>query len=770
MSKLTAEWKNLFGTGQKRQKKDDEKQKEQKKFKCSVCTKSFQTKAALVSHSKTHPRSKSQATLSFKKASSANSRSEEKEDAPYRNTRSRSRSQPRSPRNKKKQKRKSSTRHRLSNMKKWKIIQKFEKLKISHPKNYQQEFEEYFPKVSKSTLIDWLKKKNQIRNDALNPDRRIRYGKLSSSALARYKIGKFPNEENLLFEKICMRREDGRKVSSRWCKTQMKKLLREKKPNEFEKFKASNNWIYRFKRRFQLSLRSRTNMKSKSTEQRLPEIRKFHRTVLDFRQPPPQQDDKLGRFRALSTYHQDQVPLQLLGRQKTIEKIGAKRVQIKGPKVDLSKRQGTLQLCFNGEGPQDVNPGLIFRGKPFTNAKGQVNNHKPFNARIRKEFAQLRRKYPNVSIYIQKCAWMDISTALTWLDDFKEQATPDEKLLGLDNLGAHCHLSFKEKARKESNSLLIFTPEDCTDVVAVTDQGLGQKVKSRMRQKFDDDYDENPDRWEDGKVTIAERRALMVKWLSETWQELFSEGFQNTVSKAFKRCGMMNAIDGSEDHLIKLEGYNGQYSMHENEEEEDNQSSEESVETSEGDEPTEEPDDQDLESDEGLDETDDSDEEFEMNDENFAFGERRGDENSSEMEDDGSEMEDDASDSIADENKESDKNEEISKASKEEETPEELVERKETALQKKNLAQFRKKYKQAPVSEIEQMYDSISKESNGLIFISLFCLSRISSLTLSSMFRINLLKELFFHMRPKHIFRMNHEPVEGFTCKPLLSA
>lgn len=181
----------------------------------------------------------------------------------------------------------------------------------------------------------------------------------------------------------------------------MRNLMKESTPEE-KKFAASKCLLSRFKRRFHLSLRSRSNMKHKSTEKRLPEIRKFHRTVLDFRQPLPEQDDKLGRFRASSTYHQDQVPLQLMGQSKGKEQ-SAFRLK---PRKSIC--WSAKQLCSSVSKVQVLKTSTqeLHTKGPFTNAEGRVDNHKPFNRRIWKEFAQLQKKFPTVSIYIQKCAWM----------------------------------------------------------------------------------------------------------------------------------------------------------------------------------------------------------------------------------------------------------------------------------------------------------------------------------------------------------------------------
>ena len=52
-------------------------------------------------------------------------------------------------------------------------------------------------------------------------------------------------------------------------------------------------------------------------------------------------------------------------------------------------------------------------------------------------------------------------------------------------------------------------------------------------------------------MTAGQRRILMTKWLGNSWED-FTKNNQEMITKAFKKCGMYNALDGSESHLIKI--------------------------------------------------------------------------------------------------------------------------------------------------------------------------------------------------------------------------
>ena len=76
-------------------------------------------------------------------------------------------------------------------------------------------------------------------------------------------------------------------------------------------------------------------------------------------------DPKYGLYHVESQYHMDQVPLEFSQASKGSYSDKDKReCWIVGAKVDITKRQVTLQLCFHAEGPQNVHPAIIFREKP----------------------------------------------------------------------------------------------------------------------------------------------------------------------------------------------------------------------------------------------------------------------------------------------------------------------------------------------------------------------------------------------------------------------
>jgi len=116
-----------------------------------------------------------------------------------------------------------------------------------------------------------------------------------------------------------------------------------------------------------------------------------------------------------------------------------------------------------------------------------------------------------------------------------------------------------------STRFSFFFAEDCTDLCALPDAGPGKQIKNIIQRKQKAHFRDNPDIWTrggtDGGLTASDRRILFAKWTAEAWEEFFAGSGQEQVTNAFQRCGILLACDGSEDHLIKIQGYEGPYDL-----------------------------------------------------------------------------------------------------------------------------------------------------------------------------------------------------------------
>lgn len=104
-----------------------------------------------------------------------------------------------------------------------------------------------------------------------------------------------------------------------------------------DKFKASNNWFDRFKKRHGISFRRRSNKKKNSAEDGRETIQRFHRDLRKAVKSKRRRnksrmhnlaiDKKYGRWSSKNRYNIDQVPLPfVIDQDKTYDITGNKQV------------------------------------------------------------------------------------------------------------------------------------------------------------------------------------------------------------------------------------------------------------------------------------------------------------------------------------------------------------------------------------------------------------------------------------------------------------
>ncbi len=151
---------------------------------------------------------------------------------------------------------------------------------------------------------------------------------------------------------------------------------------------------------------------------------------------------------------------------------------------------------------------------------------------------------------------MDAVTFLAWW--FKFTFLPctcgNNHLLVVDNLSAHATEEIREFAALH-NVCLLFTPPNCTDLIQVTDIGLGRAIKSRMKKKYGAHFAAYSGRWQRGEVPPMERKQLYVRWLSEATTNFYDNNGQKSVEAVFGHCGLLSPLDESGRQLRKIKGH-----------------------------------------------------------------------------------------------------------------------------------------------------------------------------------------------------------------------
>lgn len=126
------------------------------------------------------------------------------------------------------------------------------------------------------------------------------HGKVSRVSASVFRAA-HDKAEKVLHREFLAARSAGRPVSGLWLRTRMRQLVNS--PD----FKASAGWLRGFCRRYNLSFRKKTNGKSKSLAERLPQIRQWHRSLLRRLQEDIQSDPVWGRWPPARRFNVDQV-------------------------------------------------------------------------------------------------------------------------------------------------------------------------------------------------------------------------------------------------------------------------------------------------------------------------------------------------------------------------------------------------------------------------------------------------------------------------------
>ncbi|CAI7802526.1 unnamed protein product [Closterium sp. NIES-53] len=204
----------------------------------------------------------------------------------------------------------------------------------------------------------------------------------------------------------------------------------------------------------------------------------------------------------------DQTPLWLeMPATTTVEQTGVKSVPIRS--AGYQKERVTVMLACTATG-EKLKPWVFFKRK--TLPKGDFPNY--------------------VVVGCQANGWMEATGVIQWLDEGvvpflkpKFGVQSRSAMLVLDSYRGH--LTKEVKARFAAlNIVPAVIPAGCTADVQPLDVSVNKSFKARNIKKPPPE--------------------VVLKWISRAWKAVPAD----LIKKSFLTCGISNALDGSEDHLV----------------------------------------------------------------------------------------------------------------------------------------------------------------------------------------------------------------------------
>ena len=328
------------------------------------------------------------------------------------------------------------------------------------------------------------------------------------------KVPKWPELEEELKNWVREQRNVGFSVSTKMIMEQGKKIAVEKNLGDF---KGGATWCYRFMKRQGLSMRVRTHLAQKMPNEYEAKILQFQRYVIQTRKEKGYELGQMGNM--------DEVPLTFdVPSNRTVDVKGTKSINVKT--TGNEKTHYTVALACLADGSK-LPPMLIFKRKTIP-----------------------KEKLPSgVVVHVQEKGWMDEDGMGMWLNKIWSRRPGGllrkPSLLVWDQFRAHTTDTIKRKM-KQLNTTIAVIPGGLTSQLQPLDVSLNKPFKSFMREEWG--------QWlaaGNHEVTATGRIkrpsiAQVCEWVKRSWDRVKPE----TVVKAFKKCGISNAMDGTEDDMI----------------------------------------------------------------------------------------------------------------------------------------------------------------------------------------------------------------------------
>uniref|UniRef100_A0A8C5MVE4 HTH CENPB-type domain-containing protein n=1 Tax=Leptobrachium leishanense TaxID=445787 RepID=A0A8C5MVE4_9ANUR len=308
-----------------------------------------------------------------------------------------------------------------------------------------------------------------------------------------------------------------------YCVTRMGIRLRAKddklKAPGIENFVASAGWCTRFMNRFSLCLRQRTKISQKLPKDLDEKVMSFHSFIIKQRRIHDYDLGDIGNM--------DETPMTFdLPSNKTVASLGEKTIFLRTTGNEKNHFTVVLSCLANGT---KLRPVIIFK---------------------RKTLPKKVKFPPRITVRTHGKGWMDEDGTKKWIEEIwngRPGAALKKKpsLLVWDMFRAHTSDDIKQLA-KSSQVTLAVIPGGLTSVLQPLDVCLNKPFKDRVRKMWHE--------WmSSGQAQLTKVGNLQkpeIELIAKCVRDALEEIPEEMVQRAFKKCGISNAMDGSEDSAL----------------------------------------------------------------------------------------------------------------------------------------------------------------------------------------------------------------------------
>ena len=129
------------------------------------------------------------------------------------------------------------------------------------------------------------------------------------------------------------------------------------------------------------------------------------------------------------------------------------------------------------------------------------------------------------------------------------------KILYADVHSAQQTSDVKQWLHKCKKSTLINGLGGATGRLQPLNVSINKPFKNYVRELLEQHLDANLESYFEGKFAVGERRVLTTKWVAEALDRVKKQ--PDVIKHSFRKCGLSNNVDGSEDDLQVIKDIEG---------------------------------------------------------------------------------------------------------------------------------------------------------------------------------------------------------------------